>query len=122
MYKLLISSLLPYVLLATSNFSNLSEKDLFTEPSLCQKIYNDCLDECESKNTQNSFTSCLSDCSTLFEKCEEKKDEGKEIDTNCKDLYKTCSFECEKESTKIVEDGCFTKCEESYDKCINESN
>jgi len=45
MYKVLIIFILSCFLLSSDDFSNLSEKELFEEPSICKKIFNNCLSE-----------------------------------------------------------------------------
>ena len=117
MYKVLMIFILSCFLLSSDDFPNLSDKEFFEEPSICQKNFNDCLDECESKNIQSSFSSCLSNCSSLFEECIEN-----ESIENCRKLYKTCSVECEVVSIKIEEEECSFQCEKSYDFCISQTN
>lgn len=119
MYKTIMVFLLPCSLLSLNTFSNMYEKDLFNEPSFCERIYSYCLDDCESRNSKSNFSTCISDCSYLFEECKEKVLDEKES-INCNKLYKNCSSKCENEPFEKQEDKCSSKCEQAYDDCINE--
>ncbi len=95
MYKLLMVLMISYSLLSSNDFPTLSNDELFTEPTICEKIYNDCIDECE-KGSPPTFTNCLTECSVLYEKCKEEMGEKNDSKiSECRDSYMTCSFNCE---------------------------
>lgn len=120
MYKLLMASFMSYSLLsATDNFPTLSNNELFAEPNICERIYNDCIDECE-KRTPNTFSNCLTECSILYEECKEKTNENDtSIVSKCRDSYMTCTLECEGKTPYLEQNKCYTDCEIAFDKCID---
>ena len=120
MYKLLMALIMSYSLLYSNDFPTLSNDELFAEPSICEKIYNNCSDECE-KGSPSTFTDCLTECSVLYEEC--KKEISEENDTKiseCRDSYMTCSFSCEEKISQLEQNECYSNCEIAFDKCIDE--
>ncbi len=118
MYKLLMALIMSYTLLLANTFLTLSNEELFEEPSICEKTYNDCIDECE-KAIPSTFTNCLTECSSLYEECKDKMVAKNSKTSKCKDLYMTCTLRCEEKIPQIEQNLCYTDCELSFDKCID---
>jgi len=117
MYKLFMASILSYSLLSANNFPTLSNDELFEKPSICEKVYSDCIDECEERSPA-TFTNCLTECSILNEECKQEiTNEDLEV-SKCRDSYMTCTLECEEKISQIEQNECYRDCEISFDKCI----
>lgn len=118
MYKLLMASMMSYSLLSANDLPTLSNDELFQEPSICEKVYRDCIDKCE-KGTPNNFTNCLIECSSLYEECKEETADEKSQVSNCRDSYMTCTLKCEEIIPQIEQNKCYSNCEMAFDKCID---
>lgn len=119
MYKLFMASIMSYSLLFSNDFPTLSNDELFLEPSVCEKVYNDCTDECESRSP-NSFSNCLTECSALYEECKEETNEQDDSKiSRCRDTYIACTLECEEIIPQVEQNKCYSDCEMSFDKCID---
>lgn len=111
MYKLLLASIMSLILLNANNIDLKLNDKKNTEPNVCEKIYNDCTHECEIKTSQQSFPSCLINCTQILDNCKNEKN------ADCIGLYSTCSKECEEIISESSLNECFTNCEVLYDKC-----
>lgn len=118
MYKLLMASMMFYSLLSANNFPALSTDELFEEPSICEKIYSDCIDVCE-KRSPSTFTNCLIECSSLYEECKEKNAVENLKVSKCKDSYISCSVKCEEKNSNIEQNKCSLYCEVTLDNCLD---
>ncbi|PLY08474.1 MAG: hypothetical protein C0625_02475 [Arcobacter sp.] len=57
------------------SFSNetMSDEKLM-EPSMCEKVYNNCVDECDAKNSDN-ISECYLKCEVTADKCLQAEEE-----------------------------------------------
>jgi len=120
MYKLLMASIMSYSLLsATDDFPTLSNDELFAEPNICERVYSDCVDECEKRNP-NNFSNCITECSSFYEECKEETNEhDNSIVSECRDSYMICTLKCEEKIPNFEQNKCYSNCEITFDKCIN---
>lgn len=119
MCKLFMALIMSYSLLFSSdNFPTLSNDELFLEPNICDRVYNDCIDECE-KRSPNTFTNCLTECSSLYEECKEQAAGNTSQILECRDSYRTCTLECEEKVPQLEQNKCYSDCEITFDKCID---
>lgn len=71
MLKNIFITLVIFTLALNANDTEVNNET--AEPGICEKIYDDCTDECE-KSKDSDLTQCFEKCEVLYETCINKID------------------------------------------------